>query len=134
MSKWHYVEKDGNPKAKGFYIVACETYVTFADDSYDEEENRIEAYGEPYRGLCFWDGAKWMESENNSFNIDDCCSAGLRKNDHIYAWADAIPETPKMIYPSRTIEIDPSEYHLTEKQMMDFLNDYKRSFEEGYTK
>lgn len=134
MSEWHYVEKDGNPKAKGFYVVACEAYVSFADDSYDEGENRIEAYGEPYRGLCFWDGAKWKENETNSFNIDDCCSAGLCEADHIYAWADAIPKTPKMIYPSRTIEIDPSEYHLTEKQMMDFLNDYKRSFEEGYTK
>lgn len=133
MSEWHYIEKDGNPKTKGFYVVACEAYVSFANDLYDEGENHIKAYGEPYRGLCFWDGAKWMENETNSFNIDDCCLAGLCKDDHIYAWADAIPKTPKMIYPSRAIEIDPSEYHLTEKQMMDFLNDYKRSFEEGYT-
>lgn len=131
MSEWHYVEKDGNPKAKGFYVVACETYVMFADD---EDENCIKALGKPYRGLCFWDGAKWMKDGCNSFNIDDRDTAGLYDADHIYAWADAIPKTPKMIYPSRTIEIDPSEYHLTENQMMDFLNDYKRSFEEGYTK
>lgn len=133
MSEWHYIEKDGNPTRGGFYLVACETYISFADDLDDNGKNHIKAYGKPYRGLCFWDGVEWQEDECNSFNIDDGGACCLCKEDDIYAWADVILSPPKMIYPSRKINIDPADYHLTEGQLINFLKDYKKSFERGYT-
>ena len=67
----------------------------------------------------FWDGEEWKKQEGSSVNLDDSCA--MSKSDHIYAWADVILPTPKMIYPSRKIEIDPADYYLTEGQLMDFL-------------
>lgn len=131
MSEWQYIEKDGNPKNKGYYLVAIEQYVSFSDRIEDDRENRIKTYGEAQRGICCWDGKEWMKQECQSFNIDDSCA--ICKSDHIYAWADVILSPPKMIYPSRKINIDPADYHLTEGQLINFLKSYKRSFEEGYT-
>ena len=133
MSEWNYIEKDGNPEKIGYYLVACETYVSFSDDCEDDENNRIKKYGEPFRGISYWSGKRWSHDQYDSFNIDDSTECGLSDADHIYAWAQVV-EAPKMIYPSRKIEINPAEYHLTEAQLMNFLNDYKRSFERGYTK
>lgn len=127
MSKvaWNYIEKDGNPEKQGYYLVACDAYVSYSYDVVDQANGIVMAHGEPFRCISYWDGKKWSHSQYDSFNIDDDNECKLRDTDHIYAWAN-IEETPKMIYPSRKVEIDPANYHLTESQLMNFLNDYKR--------
>lgn len=137
MSAWHYIEEDGNPKESGYYEVALEQCVTYADQIWTDEPdemNKIVPYdSEPHIGICFWSNRdkKWIYS--NSFRIGGDESQ-LCDLDHIYAWVDVLLNAPKMIYPSRKIEINPAKYHLTEAQLMSFLDDYKLSFEGGYTK
>lgn len=133
MNKWKYIETDGYPKKNGYYEVAIEQSVTFYDNtcSDDPKENsRIHAYDGPITGICVFNGKRFVTGDG-SLNMEDemmMCDA-----DHIYAWADVLLPAPKQIYPSNPVKIDPAEYHLTESQLIDFLEDYKRSFERGYT-
>lgn len=134
MSRWRYIETDGYPKKSGYYEVAIEQNLTFYDRTCDHEDpNRIHAFGDgPYTGICYFNGSEFeIDSEGSSLNMKD--ETYLCSSDHIYAWADVLVQAPKQIYPSKPVKIDPAEYHLTENQLLDFLQDYKRSYERGYT-
>lgn len=125
MNKWKYIETDGYPEKPGHYEVAIEQKFTFTCADDPKENERI--YG-PFIGICAFNGERFVTGDG-SLNMEDemmMCDA-----DHIYAWADVLLPAPKQIYPSKTVKIDPAEYHLTKDQLMGFLEYYKRSFERG---
>ena len=135
MNKWHYIEQDGNPTENGYYEVDIEQEVTYADRWWSDDPNKTNKIHaceyDTTIGVCYWSNDKkewYYNSCSLSIGGDE---SQLCESDHIYAWANVLLNAPKMIYPSRKIEIDPSEYHLTESQLKDFLNDYKLSYERG---
>lgn len=130
MSEWHYMKKE-KPEKPGYYQVAVEAYVSLSGRYCNKDgKEHIKKFGDNSPAVCYWNGEKWEKGEDTSLFLD--CIDGIRliKTDTIYAWADVfLSNVPEVLYPSKPITINPADYHLTEGQLKNFLQDYKHDYE-----
>ena len=132
MAQWHCMEKEP-PKKPGYYQVAVEAYVTLTNQYLNKDgKEHLKKFGDNFPAVCYWNGEIWESDEDTSLLLDCTDGSRLIKTDTIYAWADVfLPDVPETLYPSEPITINPADYHLTEGQLKNFLQDYKRNYEKN---